>query len=419
MTLSAGNIIADRYRIERVLGRGGMGVVYVATDRTLERRVALKVLQTTLEDRDDARARFRREAVAASRVRHPNVIEVYDADVASGTPWIAMELLEGESLDVLLDRRGTIEPEEAVWVAAQVLAALEEVHAEGILHRDLKPANLFLERRRSETRLKLLDFGIARGVDGRLPTITRAGQSLGTPWYMPPEQLLGRDPLDARVDLFALGVILFELLTGTWPWDGDRAEQVVARILSADAPPVRSLRPDIPPALAVLVDRACARDRDDRYGAAHEMRAALAASGIEPRGLVAAPPSRDASPAPDDTQRGAGPNAPLEAPAPVVRTTVPLSRSLDRAGAKERPAFALMALAAAVGAGATFALASAILPDDPPSGDAGRALDAGAAVVSPDPHERLRSRRSARVTDPARPSERGDRCGGRRLPAVP
>jgi hypothetical protein len=276
------------YRVERLLGEGGMGAVWVAWHEALQRRVALKVLHGELAQSDEAARRFAREAVAASRVRHPGVVEVYDANVHEGAPWIAMELLEGETLANLLERR-RLSPGEAVWLADRVLGALSVVHEEGLVHRDLKPENLFLERVRGEdeARVKILDFGIATGTAAGLERVTQTGGTVGTVLYLSPEQARGAT-LDARSDLYSFAVVLFEALSGTRPFDASSFGELAVKLNTEEPRSLESVA-DVPPDLARAIHRALARDPDARWPDAATWRAVV---------RQAVPPVPIAAPAP-------------------------------------------------------------------------------------------------------------------------
>src|SRR5262245_8671680 len=214
------------YRIERTLGQGGMGVVYAAHDERLDRPVALKMIGVLAPD-DQARKRFAREARAAARINHPHVCQIYEVGEDGGDPFIAMELLAGESLSERL-ARGTLPLAETVTASLQVLDALEALHAQGLVHRDLKPSNVFLCPRG----VKLLDFGLARPVDASLvedvthSRLTRSGVVVGTPQYMSPEQVYGNE-VDARSDVFAAGTIVFEMLAGRPAFGGRTVVEVL------------------------------------------------------------------------------------------------------------------------------------------------------------------------------------------------
>ncbi|WP_437726741.1 protein kinase domain-containing protein [Sorangium sp. So ce861] len=255
-----GDVIAGRFEIDGRAGAGGMGEVFRARDRSSGRHVAVKVL---LERRLDDEVRFTREAAVLSALRHPGIVEyVTDGETPSGQRYLVMEWLAGEDLSVRL-ARGALGVDEALALGARVAEALAAAHARGVVHRDLKPSNIFLVER-DVTRAKVLDFGIARRGDAK--TITRAGALLGTPGYMAPEQARSGRDVDARADVFALGCVLFECLTGTPAFLGDDLIAILAKVLAEEAPRVRERCPQVPEALEQLVSRMLAREPEERPG---------------------------------------------------------------------------------------------------------------------------------------------------------
>ncbi len=268
-----------KYRIGRRLGSGGMGVVYQATHMEIGRAVALKVLKADLAEGTRARTRFLREAAAASKIDHPNVVKVTDYGAEGAVPYLVMELLRGEDLSTLLRRhRRGLPVTEAANILLAVCAAVFTAHQARVIHRDLKPRNIFLARTKMfEMGPKILDFGISKleGDDGApLSSLTDPGYLLGTPHYLSPEQVAGR-PADARSDQFALGVVLYECLTGQRPHHGYETAQVLARIRQGAVSPPRRLRPDLPGSLEAAVLRAMALEPEARFPSVHALGAAM------------------------------------------------------------------------------------------------------------------------------------------------
>ncbi len=298
-----GTTLAGRYHIEGRVGVGAMGAVYSAVQEGLGRRVALKVLKRDLNWGGDTVARFRREAHAMSALMHPNTVRVYDFGATpDGLLYLAMELLEGELATARLFRAGALDVDEAVSIAQQILRSVSEAHAKKIIHRDLKPDNIFLARvdGQSAPMVKVLDFGIAKAVEGDRTLNqfeTQDGTVFGTPRYMSPEQAQGK-ALDARSDLYAVGIILYELLTGSAPFIDDDAVIVMAKHIRETITPVRKAAPDrpIPSSLEAVVTRALEKDPNKRFESADAFDQALEAckpdlarvraSGVERPSLV-------------------------------------------------------------------------------------------------------------------------------------
>ncbi len=275
-----GRVIAERYRIVGVLAEGGMGTVYAAEHALVGRRVAIKRLHPELA-RDNANVeRFQREARAAAAIGHENIVEVIDMGFAEdGAPYLAMEYLTGETLAAALRREGRLAPARACYVLGQVLAALDAVHAAGIVHRDLKPDNIFLMRKNGRADfVKVLDFGVSkmRAEDGgEASPLTRTGVMVGTPHYISPEQARGSRAHDHRVDIYAIGVILYETLTGKLPFDGHNYHALLQAILGGTPPPIHALAPAVPAGVVAVAERAMSRIAADRYPTAGEMLRAL------------------------------------------------------------------------------------------------------------------------------------------------
>jgi serine/threonine-protein kinase len=278
------DVLADKYRIERELGRGGMGVVLSATHLQLEERVAIKFLLPELAHDPAIVARFLREGRAAIKIRSEHVVRVRDvATLPGGTPYLVMEHLQGKNFEELLEDKGRLPPDLAVDHILQATEALAEAHALGMVHRDLKPANLFLAHRADGSpSVKVLDFGITKVTDA--PDIvnldsTKASIVMGSPRYMSPEQMRSLRTIDARADIWALGVILHELITGIPPFDGATMPDLLAAILQDPPPTLRQHRPDAPHGLEAIVARCLEKDPAARYDDVAELAEALAPFG--------------------------------------------------------------------------------------------------------------------------------------------
>jgi serine/threonine-protein kinase len=277
-------LVDGRYRVLRKLGTGGMANVYLAEDQELGRRVAIKVLDDRHASDDQFVERFRREAKAAAALSHPNIVSIYDRGETDGTYYIAMEYLEGPSLKELV-RQGTPSIRTAITYIRDILSALRLAHRRGLVHRDIKPHNILID---AEGRLKVTDFGIARSGPSQM---TEAGSIIGTAQYLSPEQARGA-PVDQRSDLYSVGVVLYELLTGTVPFTGTTPLEIAMKHLSQIPQPPSRRRPDIPPDLDRAVVRALAKNPDERYQSAQEMDADL--TRIE-RGLPVSDETADAA----------------------------------------------------------------------------------------------------------------------------
>jgi serine/threonine protein kinase len=267
------------YRVLRVVGAGGMGVVFEAEDPTLERRVALKAMLPHLASNPTARERFLREARAAAKIQHDRVAAVYQVGEERGVPWLAMPFLVGEPLDARLRRVGELPAEEVARIGAEIAEGLMAIHERGLIHRDIKPANLWLEaspgHQAGEYHVKILDFGLARATAGEVQ-LTQAGAIVGSPAFMAPEQA-GRQPVDARADLFALGCVLYLMCTGVLPFEGDDAMSTLMAIASAEPIPPHQRNPQVPAELSDLVMEMLAKKPQDRPTSAREVREALLA----------------------------------------------------------------------------------------------------------------------------------------------
>ena len=260
-----GTLLAERYEIIALLGQGGMGAVYKAHDIELERMVAIKLIRPDLASNPEILRRFKQELILAREVTHRNVIRIFDLGQSRGLKFITMEFVEGRDLRALLRERGKLPPEEAVRIISQVCRALESAHAAGVVHRDLKPQNIMLD---PKDRVYVMDFGIAHSLE--TPGMTQTGALMGTPEYMSPEQAKGIK-VDARSDLFALGIILYELLTGVSPYKADNALAMLLKRTQERPQPPAELDPTIPKAISDVVMKCLEIDRDQRFSNAREI----------------------------------------------------------------------------------------------------------------------------------------------------
>ncbi|HEX4446299.1 MAG TPA: protein kinase [Polyangiaceae bacterium] len=278
--VKAGDVLAGKYRVERVLGQGGMGVVVAAFHLQLEQRVALKFLLPEALRQPEMLARFSREARAAARIRSEHIARVIDVGtLETGVPYIVMEYLEGSDLSGHLTKVGPLPIAQAAALALEACDALAEAHAVGIVHRDLKPANLFLARAPDQTTcLKILDFGISKIIspDEADFDMTRTGAVVGSPYYMSPEQMRSSRSVDARTDIWSLGVILYELVSGHVPFEAPTLPQLCGMILTDPPPALTQWRPDVPPPFQALVARCLEKDPALRFQSVGEFAIALA-----------------------------------------------------------------------------------------------------------------------------------------------
>jgi eukaryotic-like serine/threonine-protein kinase len=279
--MTADTLFADRYRLERRLGVGGMATVQLALDTRLERHVAVKLLAEHLAQDGSFVSRFRREALAAARLVHPNIVQVFDfgADEASGRPYIVMEWVDGPSCAEILRELGRLDPTEAVAILGQACRGLDYAHRNGVVHRDVKPGNLL--RGRDGGQVKLADFGIAKATEHS--DMTKVGSVLGTAAYLSPEQARG-EPAGPAADLYALGVVSYQLLAGRLPYEAASLTDLARQQDTVAPPPLHELDPAIPRALSLVVARALERQPGDRFPDAAAMEQALtrALRGIAP-----------------------------------------------------------------------------------------------------------------------------------------
>ncbi len=380
--------IADRYELADRLGSGGMSTVYKATDKVLERTVAVKVLAEHLSDDEKFVARFRREALAVAKLVHPNIVQVYDTGVDGGRHFIVMEYVTGRSGAQLLQRYGQLEPRIAVDIAAEACAGLEYAHKQGIVHRDVKPGNLMViggpasaAGEKEAMTVKIADFGIARAAEQT--RLTQVGSVVGTAAYLSPEQSRGEEATGIS-DVYSLGVVTYQLLTGRLPYEGNSLAELAIRRENERPLPPSSYEPDVPPELSAAVLRALESAPEDRYADALDLAAALRA-GLDGIAPASEAPTRalGSSTAATRVVPREEPRTPT-APVPARRRSEPARPARQTparaAGAQDRSAFArlmrgiggllLIAIVAAIVA-ATILL----LTDAGSSTDVGKFID--------------------------------------------
>jgi serine/threonine-protein kinase len=271
-------VIADRYALEQPIGSGGMGEVWSALHTRLASKIAVKLVHEQLAGSVEQRERFMREAQASAAVRGPNVVDVYDCGVEGGVAYIAMELLEGESLSRRLERDGRLPPLATARIVRQVAKAIARAHRRGIVHRDLKPSNIHLVRDEDEPDeiVKVLDFGLAKLLDGRVADLTRTGELLGTLHYMSPEQARGTREIDHRSDLWSLAILAYQCLTGELPIKAKTATDALLALLRQPLPKPSDVAKDLPPAFDAWFATGTRRAPEERFASATEMAEALA-----------------------------------------------------------------------------------------------------------------------------------------------
>ncbi len=277
--LRPGEMIDRRYQVGRLIGSGGMATVFEVHDAASGRRLAMKVLHRQLLLHPVIPQRFLQEAKAASALDTPHAVKVEGTgNLGDGSPYIVMEFLEGQPLNVIIEQKGgPFDAERVLSLADQVAQGIHEAHARSIIHRDLKPENIFVIPTSQGEHVKVVDFGISKifsAEDG--VKLTQTGVTVGTPQYMPVEQLRGTKDLDGRVDVYALGVVMFEMLAGVRPYDGFTYEEVILKVATTTAPSLSTYRADLPPGLISLVDKTMARERSERTGSMDQLRQQMA-----------------------------------------------------------------------------------------------------------------------------------------------
>ena len=331
--LPTGTLIAGKYELEGLLGEGGMGAVYQATNLAIGRRVAIKILHAAVAEREDVRMRFELEAKAAAVISHPGIVDVLDmGQTDEGDPFIVMEHLEGTTLRSIYKEFKGLSPEQAVGVMLPVLEALSAAHRAGVIHRDVKPANIFVCAKPQI--VKLLDFGVSRF--GKSSGLTNTGAAIGTPRYMAPEQVLGQADIGPEVDLYSVGAVLYSLLSGKLPHGTGNDVAMLARVLHDQVAPLATVTTGLPPALCELVDSLLSKDRAKRPKDANSVREALkaavpntdisalfAAAVKTARAFALAPtPSKSNASLPGVTSKKATPSAPRPPRSAVATNSV-------------------------------------------------------------------------------------------------
>lgn len=334
-----GSLFAQRFEIEKQIGSGGMSFVYAAYDRMRDERVALKVLRLPEKKREVGLERFRRETQTLQRLVHPGVVAIYDCGVEAGiTPWISMELLEGETLREKVERLGALELDALIPIIEMTSEALHLAHSKGVVHRDLKPDNLYLPRNSPGSRVKIIDFGLSLSTDAK--KLTQTGSVVGTPRYMAPEQIMSAHSTDPRVDVYSLGVIAYEALAGKSPFAASDHGQLLGAIIQGRMEPLGALRPDLSEDIVRVIERATAPEPSDRYESpiafAEALRKAADGKPVTYREIRR----------PDRGSRPSYPSSPGTLPAPSARVGSAGIRII-------RWSFLILALAAA-GAGLTY-----------------------------------------------------------------
>ncbi len=340
-----GRTLGRRYHLQRLLGVGGMGAVYEAIHRAMDRRVAVKVLLPAIADDGEFVRRFEREARAAAKVAGPGVPQLFDLDVdVNEGPFLVMEYLEGEGLDERLQRDETLPPAEAIALTIALLDTLGPVHARGIVHRDLKPANVFLAKSDDgEEQVKVLDFGIARLLFGpdSMAQLTQPGAAVGTPSYMAPEQLRGDPDVDGRADLYSLSIVLYQMLSGRLPHPQNSMQALIAAVITGMPVNLASVCPTLPQALVQAVHRGLAVSPADRFRDAAEMREAL-------RTVDLATGAPEAQPAPAERANPSAPTALAVGAPSIPKTAPPPSFSVAPASKRSLPLVPILVAAVVV-----------------------------------------------------------------------
>jgi eukaryotic-like serine/threonine-protein kinase len=378
-----GTVLAGRYRLESKLGQGGMGSVWRAEHLSLGSPLAIKLIDPSIAQSAEALSRFKREAQAAADLRSPHVVQIIDYGVDADIPFIAMELLEGESLGTRLEKVGRLAPVQVASILSQAARALARAHQAGIVHRDLKPDNIFLIKEADDDVVKVLDFGIAKKL-GALSTTsgikTGTGAMLGTPYYMSPEQVLGQSNVDHRTDIWALGIIAYECLTGARPFEKNTLGALLMSICSEPLPIASSIAP-VPSGFDAWFSRACARSVSERFASATEATTELrkiCGYAAERLSIVEASGSDGQASAGTPTTQSTQGSAVMDLTAAPSSVTIP--------GLKQgwRLRSTLLALAALAGVTAAIWLAKVVMTQSTKREDIS-ASSAAASIASPEP----------------------------------
>jgi predicted Ser/Thr protein kinase len=382
--LRSGEWIAG-YQIERLAGRGGMGVVYRARQRRPDRVVAIKVISPQFRDDPDFRARFERECNLAAQIEHPNVLPVYEVGEHEDSLFIAMRFVEGEDLSALRRREGRLPMRPAARIVTQVASALDAAHRKGLVHRDIKPGNVLIAGGSAEGHVYLTDFGLTKQLADS-QGMTATGAFVGTADYVAPEQVMGQR-VDARTDIYALGCVLYELLAGTVPFERESEVAKIFAHVNDEAPPLRELAPEVPDELVQVVSKAMAKSPDDRFLSAgdfaHAVNAALDGHlELEPgRSVAAGAAAPLAASAPPATATATEPAATVSSPAASTATAAEPVPTEGAPRARRRTGWIVAGAALAVAAVAGIAIAASGGGSAGGSGAGGAANPASAGVV--------------------------------------